>query len=272
MTSLKMYCLSLYNKNLDSIKKINYTPVALGSDDFQNGWTRDDSEENISKKNLFYGENTFHYWLWKNDLKKHFDSDWVGFCHYRRFWLRDPSKTEFKIFEQSIIKEPSKLWKNYDVILGNEYFVNGTKLSKILKHGKRQLIKNPFVFLSKKKMTVKVHFDMYHGFGNLDKAIDLLDDDNKDNFRNFVDSEVSFNPFCMFICNSHKILEDYYKSLFPWLERCEDLFPFDSNQKYGLIRIYAFLAERYLSYWFKKNTNYLLWPIKHYDISNIEKN
>ena len=141
------------------------------------------------------------------------------------------------------------------MILGNEFFVNGTKLSKILKHGKRQFMKNPFVFLSKKKMTVKVHFDLYHGFGNLDKAIDLLDDDNKDSFRNFVDSEVSFNPFCMFICNSHKILEDYYKSLFPWLERCEDLFPFDSNQKYGLIRIYAFLAERYLSYWFKKNTN-----------------
>ena len=23
-------------------------------------------------------------------------------------------------------------------------------------------------------MTVKVHFDMYHGFGNLDKAIDVL--------------------------------------------------------------------------------------------------
>ena len=53
-------------------------------------------------------------------------------------------------------------------------------------------------------MTVKVHFDMYHGFGNLDKAIDLLNNEDKIDFRNFVNTEVSFNPFNMFICKSRK--------------------------------------------------------------------
>ena len=35
-------------------------------------------------------------------------------------------------------------------------------------------------------MTIKVHFDMYHGFSNLDKAIELLDINDKEDFRNYV--------------------------------------------------------------------------------------
>ena len=62
-------------------------------------------------------------------------------------------------------------------------------------------------------MSIKVHFDMYHGFGNLDKAIDLLDVENREDFRSFVNKENSFNPFNMFICNSPILLNDYYKSL-----------------------------------------------------------
>ena len=63
-------------------------------------------------------------------------------------------------------------------------------------------------------MTVKVHFDMYHGFGNLDKAIDVLDHENREDFRSFVNSKGSFNPFNMFICRSPELLNTYYKSLF----------------------------------------------------------
>ena len=41
---------------------------------------------------------------------------------------------------------------------------------------------------------------------------------------------------------------------------------YDEKKDYGQIRIYAFLAERFLSYWFKKNSNFHLWPIKHFEI------
>ena len=43
-------------------------------------------------------------------------------------------------------------------------------------------------------MSVKVHYDMYHGYGELDKAIELLDDQDREGFRNFVNSEVSLMP------------------------------------------------------------------------------
>lgn len=265
-----MYCLSLSPSNLYSIKKLDYTPVGLGPENFSEEWTTDNTGINISKKNKFYGENTFHYWLWKNDFKKNFERKWVGFCHYRRFWLKNLNEINFKNLKDSIIQDIPSTWEEYEVVLGNEYFVNKTKLSKVLKHGKKQLLRNPFVFFSKKRMSIKVHFDMYHGFGNLDRAIDLLDQDNREDFREFVNKENSFNPFNMFICKSPLLLNDYYKSLFGWLEKCEKIFGFNLNAPYGLIRIYAFLGERYLSYWFKKNSNYILWPIKHHDISKIE--
>ena len=66
--------------------------------------------------------------------------------------------------------------------------------------------------------------------------------------------EVSFNPHNMFICKSNIILNNYYETIFPWLG--EKLFGFDLKG-YGLKRIYGFLAERFMSYWFRKYTNLL---------------
>ena len=57
-----------------------------------------------------------------------------------------------------------------------------------------------------------------------------------------METRTSFNPHNMFICRT-KILNEYYKILFPWLEKCEDIFGFDKLKGYGLQRIYGFLAE-----------------------------
>ena len=64
----------------------------------------------------------------------------------------------------------------------------------------------------------------------------------------------SFNPHNMFICKTN-ILKNYYEVVFPWLEKCEKIFGFDNLNSYGKKRIYGFLAERFLSFWFKKNYN-----------------
>ena len=36
-------------------------------------------------------------------------------------------------------------------------------------------------------------------------------------------------------------------------------------QGYDQQRLYAYLAERYLSFWFRKNTKYLEWPWTFYE-------
>ena len=111
---------------------------------------------------------------------------------------------------------------------------------------------------------------MWHGDGNLEKAINLLESSDKNDFYNFVNHNVAFNPHNMFICKSKKILSLYYDSVFPWLKNCEKLFGFEDLNGYGMQRIYGFLAERYMSYWFQKNTKFSILPIYFKDISDYK--
>ena len=107
-----------------------------------------------------------------------------------------------------------------------------------------------------------------HGENNLNKAINLLDESNKNDFKKFVNNEVSFNPHIMVICKSKEKLKRFYEDVFPWLEKCEKIFGFEHLSGYGLTRIYGFLAERFMSYWFQKNAKHMTMPIIFYDIRN----
>ena len=140
---------------------------------------------------------------------------------------------------------------------------------KFFKKGLSLLISNPKFLFNDQARNIKFHFDLMHGKNNLDRAIDLLDKNNKEDFRKFVNDEISFNPHNMLICKSKNLLNSYYSDVFPWLENCEKLFGFKDLKGYGLTRIYGFLAERFMSYWFKKNANYKELPILFHDISDI---
>ena len=105
-----------------------------------------------------------------------------------------------------------------------------------------------------------------HGENNLNKAINLLDDENKEDFKKYVNTKQYFHPFNMFICKSKELLNLYYQTLFPWLKRCENIFSSKDLQGYDLARIYAFLAERFTSYWFEKNAKFKTMDITYYDI------
>ena len=266
--NLKMFCLTLEPNHLNFIKNLNYTPVGLGNKNFPDDCINDKSGENISKKNKFYGEYTFHYWLWKNHLDN-INQDWLGFCQYRKFWsLNFTPNTEINLqnLKNKVLKEIPDQLNKFDVILGDPFFINKKKIMKFIKKGFPLILSNPQVLFNKNSRNVKFHFDLMHGRNNLDKAIDLLNVENKEDFKKFVNTEVSFNPHNMFICKSKKLLKSYYNEIFPWLESCEKLFGFDDLKGYGLTRIYGFLAERFMSYWFQKNTKTKTMPIVFYDI------
>ena len=269
MKNLKMYCISLDPKHLRFIKNLGYEPVGLGNKKFSNEWIRDNTKNNISEKNKYYGEYTFHYWLWKNHLDK-LDDKWIGFCQYRKFWtFEEFNKNDLNInkLNSIVLKEIPDKFKNYDTILGSP-FIFERKVSKFLKRNFKLILKNPLVLLKKNKINIKFQFDLMHGEKNLDLAIDLLDDKDKKDFNHFVNNNTEFNPHNMFICRSKDVLKSYYDTVFPWLERCETIFGFKNLSGYDLTRIYGFLAERFLSYWFQKNTKYITMPITFYDIRN----
>ena len=168
-----------------------------------------------------------------------------------------------------MLKDIPSEYEQFESILGEPIFVNQFRFSKFLKRNFTTMIKKPSLFFDKNKRNLKFHFDMMHGDGNLDKAIEMLELDERKDFREFVNKNTSFNPHNMFICKTKKVLFDYYNSVFPWLERCEKIFGFENLKSYGLQRIYGFLAERYLSYWFKKYTKYTVLPIIFKDISDF---
>ena len=101
---------------------------------------------------------------------------------------------------------------------------------------------------------------MHHGYGNLDKAINLLDNEDKNEFRKFVNISNSFNPHIMFI-SKPEIANKWFSKLFPWLFRCENEFGFKNLSGYDTTRLYAYLAERYLPFWFRKYTKFIEWPV-----------
>ncbi len=270
MKNLKIYCISLNPLHIDIIKKLGYVPVGLGKSFFSSEWTNDKTEDNIAFKNPYYGEYTFHYWLWKNKKIK-FDG-WIGFCQYRKFWKKKYSNIEISNFnklESEILTEVPEHLLKYDSIIGEKILINQFRFSKFIKHNLKTMIVDPSLFFNENKRNIKFHFDMMHGKGNLEKAIKLLPSVNKNDFNDYVNTEVSFHPHNMFICKNKEILFSYYESLFPWLSDCEKIFGFKNLKGFGLQRIYGFLAERYMSFWFKKHTKYIELPIEFKDISDF---
>ena len=269
---MKMYCLTIYDNHYEKINKIGYIPVGLGKNISSKKFLLDSKGENISHKNPFYGEYSFHYWLWKNEIKNLKEENWIGFCQYRKFWSNTEEKLIYDNIDKlnrNLVKTIPKELDKFEAILGEPLFINQFKFSKFIKKDIFKIVRNPKLLMDKNKRNIKFHFDLMHGAGNLDKAILLLDLKDRSDFNDFVNTEVSFNPHNMFICKSNQILNNYYNVIFPWLERCEKIFGFNL-QGYGLKRIYGFLAERFMSFWFKKYTKSATLPIIFKDISELD--
>jgi hypothetical protein len=92
----------------------------------------------------------------------------------------------------------------------------------------------------------------------------LVDIEDRSDFLNFVNTSTSYNPHIMFIAKP-QIVNRWFNKLFPWLLRCEKEFGFEELQGYDTQRLYAYLAERYLSFWFNKHTKTLAWPWIFFD-------
>ena len=87
MNNISNFCLTLNPDHEDMIRNLSYIPVGLGERVFSKYCLSDKTGDTIYQKNPFYGEYTFHYWIWKNYLKN-IKTEWVGFCQYRKFFLK----------------------------------------------------------------------------------------------------------------------------------------------------------------------------------------
>ena len=251
---IKIFCVT--NKPLPMLEKSSLNLAGVGEHDFSLNYINTKVKNNIHHKEKFYSELTFHYWYWKNLLMSE-NSDWVGFCQKRRFWIKedtDLSKINKNNLIENLLTKENQSWYKLDSIICNPINISGAKKIKLFKRGWRNLIKNPKMIFGKKENII-THFDMHHGHGNLNKAIKKLDNKDREDFEKFVVKHSSFNPHIMFIARK-EILDKWFTTVFSWLERCEEEFGFETLKGYDTERLYAYLAERYLSFWFTKYTSY----------------
>ncbi len=267
-SNLEIYCVT--NKRLKYLENFDYKLAGVGQDIFPPSYLKSDNNDNIFYKEKYYSELTFHYWFWKNKLKLVDQDKWIGFCQKRRFWINKTyinKKIDDNNYTQIFLNEIPIEWKNYNAIICKPISVNKIKKMTMIKRGLFQILKKPSLLYDIDKQSIRLHFDLHHGNGNLESAINLLNTDDKNDFYDYVNTRTYYNPHIMVI-SKPEILEKWFSSLFPWLEKCEKIFGFKELSGYETTRIYAYLAERYLSFWFKKYSKSLEWPWSVFEIND----
>ena len=170
----------------------------------------DNTGENISDKNPNYCEMTAHYWIWKN-VK---DADYVGVCHYRRYFGIDLSDANI-----------CQLMKRYDVVMVEPSFYLDSVYSYFAK------------FIGAENMTI------------LSTVVKERCPEYYDTLESLCDGN-EFHPFNMLLCRK-ELFDSYAEWIFGILEACEHHIkpaPYTNAQ-----RAIAYMAELLTPVYFLHN-------------------
>ena len=231
MKKLKIFCTSLeYLKILDKLPGY-VSKIGLGANSFPSNWFDEKKGINISHLNKYYGEFTGIYWIWKNLLNKFDDNDLVGNCHYRKLWLNDlyTSKNSaiYKSLYSRLLSQKNPLLSSSDTFQVQ-----------------------PIIFKNKNLLE---DFKIIHKNDSLDKSINFLEANLQKKFKKHL-LENKLYPLNMFITTPKKFNE-YCEIVFPWLEKCLDYCKINKLCEGYNLRMPAFLAERFTSFWFSQNSS-----------------
>ena len=267
---LKLYCVT--NVQSKELEELGIDLAGVGNSEFSNKYITCKSGENIQHKEKNYSELTFHYWFWKNKLSSFDNNTWIGFCQKRRFWLSKQMSSKPKNLEElkkNLLKDIPREWENFNSVICEPIGISRPRWMKLFKRGWKNIIYDPTILFLEKKRTLKLHFDMHHGYGIIDRAIEVMNEKDKADFNKYLNEEIFLNPHIMFI-SKKKIMELWFKDLFEWLFNCENLFGLEKLKGYDQQRIYAYLSERYLPFWFKKYSKPISWPWSFFDNTLIK--
>ncbi len=236
-----------YHKESEIFANEIYKPIQTGCtlNEEMEGLLHDNTGDNISIKNRNYGELTAVYWVWKNYLKENPNTDYIGFCHYRRFFDFADKKENFfcfKLEDYNVFKD--KIWpnntpdkiekyiKNYDVIVpAATTFDNKSVIGQFLEAHPQE-----------------IHIVM-------DKFIEIVKKDYPD-YAKVMDDFLKNNK--MYICLNYvmkkELFEEWCKWLFDILFKIESETDYSQYIDYNAIRAPAFVAERFFNVWLKYQT------------------
>ena len=202
-----------------------YLPIHVGREGKADlGYLGDNTGDNISAKNANYCELTGLYWAWKN-LK----NDYIGLCHYRRYFARENIHTDNIEKKKTAIlhrKDYEKLLQEYDVILPvkRNYYIE----------------------------TVRSQYEHAHNKRDLDEAEKIIKELYPEYSEAFtkVMSRTKLHILNMFVMKK-TLFDEYCSWLFNILFELEKRIDINSYNQYEA-RVFGFISERLFNVWLEK--------------------
>lgn len=189
-----------------------YMPIQVGKalhPELNLGFQCDNTGDNISEKNGFYCELTALYWAWKN-LK---GFNYIGLCHYRRYFKISPNKLSRHIQKGRIIIP--KLYHSSINTFSN--FSLWTSLEDVY-------------------LLIDVILDLYPEYRNT--VTNYFFNDNRISVCNmFIMDRIKFDEYCIFLFSIMFHLEHKLKH-----------YPYSRQQ-----RVLGYLSETLLLLWIRQN-------------------
>lgn len=205
-----------------------YIPLQVGRathDDY--GYLGDDTGDNISAKNQYYSELTGLYWIWKN----YAGADYLGLCHYRRFFLNGNAKLMTE-------RDYMDILSHYDVIVSESR--QGAYDYRTV-YGRSHDIRN----LDMTGEVIKTLYPDYYS-----TFLEVIADNRCYVGNLFVAPKKLFHAYC-----------EWLFTIFFALEERIDVSNYDDYHK----RVFGFLSEQLLIVWIKHNR--LSYYEAHYGLS-----
>ena len=226
-----------HDTTLPLFKNEIYTPFLTGAANKKQDtsfWS-DNSGDNISDKNRNYGELTGQYWVWKNYINDHPEVEYIGFCHYRRFFNFLENKKKFPFEKKSYKSFKTKVFERYteqeiyDSIKDYDIIVPCPDTDRI--NGYDRIIK-------------------YHPKEAFDKAIQIVKREFPDCIN---DMETFFNGNKSYICLNFVLKKELFVDWIKWIMKiCTELekeINLNDYNEYYSERIFAYIAERFFNIW-----------------------
>lgn len=231
-----------------------FVGAALGQNDLN--IIGDDTGDNISKKNGTFNELTLIYWVWKNTHSQ----DYVGFCHYRRYFVnRGMNKIEklANLFipdsESRKINKLSRLLTRFDTDAESQ--LKGYDIA----------LPKPIVM----NRTLREQYSDYHDIAHYDEMGKVI----KELFPQFWPAfEDASERNAFFIANmfifSRKYFDQFCEFVFPILFELEKrlTIPADPYQK----RVFGYLGERLVTIFVNHISRTDSIKIKYFELLNTD--
>lgn len=212
----------IFNKPKDNLYKAIYVGNKI-IDDREKTLLKDNSKDNIEKKNSSYCELTAVYWLWKN----YNEIENIGICHYRRYFSRKViSKSEkHYINNMDIISALN----NYDIIVPQKWW-----------HSKYTNSENYYIHGAGKKKDLIV----------LRKIIEV----KYPQYIVYYDRVLNMHAasYCNMLITTKETYDNYCNWLFDILFEAEKQIDI-SNYNKTEARVFGYMSELLLNVWILKN-------------------